>query len=67
MGREAGEGEENCPAGAGARPGKKVNNLKTFSNVVVYFGGFFSHMELFLLGEKHDGQLGGGYEARNQV
>ncbi len=27
----------------------------------------FFDLELFLLGKKHDGQPGGGYEARNQV
>ncbi len=67
MGGEAGEGEENCPARVGARSGKNVHKLKTFSNVVVYFWRIIFHMELFLLGEKHDGQPGGGHEARNQV
>ncbi len=41
MGGEAGEGEENCPARVGARSGEKVKNSKTFSNVVVYYKGFF--------------------------
>jgi hypothetical protein len=46
---------------------RKVNNLKTFSKVVVLFWRIFFHMELFLLGKKYDRQPGGGHEARNQV
>jgi hypothetical protein len=67
VGGEAGEGEENCPARVGARSGKNVHKLKTFSNVVVLFWRIFLYIELFFLGKKYDRQLGGGYEARNQV
>jgi len=41
VGGEAGEGEENCPARVGARSGKNVHKLKTFSNVVVLFWRIF--------------------------
>jgi hypothetical protein len=67
VGGEAGEGEENCPARVGTRPGEKVKNLKTFSKMSSFILEDFFGLELFLLGKKYDGQPGGGHEARNQV
>jgi hypothetical protein len=67
VGGEAGEGEENCPARAGAGPGKKSAQVEDVFKCRHFILEDFSDLELFLLGEKHDRQPGGGYEARNQV
>jgi hypothetical protein len=68
VGGEAGEGEENCPARAGARSGKKSEQFEdAFKCRRFILEDSFFDMELFLLGKKYDGQPGGGYEARNQV